>query len=68
MHKIKVRVGDHWEWLWGRIMDHPTVANKMQTTLNKSAALPSRACDKHDDLQWAKKLWPECEFKLTKTL
>lgn len=65
MKRLKVKEPNgQWSWVFGRSMPEGT----LKTTPHKHQALPSKPCWGQDDLEWARKTWPDREFDLSETL
>ena len=65
MKKLQVKQPDGtWAWVFGRRMPEKT----LQLTPEKRQALPPNPIWGQDDLEWARKQWPEREFRLAETL
>jgi len=67
MKKLQVKAGDTWAWVFCRFAG-PERHGELITTEDKSKALPSASVWADDDLAWAKKTWPEREFRLGQML
>lgn len=64
MRKLQVKVGTGWRWVFGRRMPE----KRLMTCDIKAKALPPDAVWAERDLEWARKEWPEQEFRLGETL
>lgn len=64
MRKLQVHTPQGWQWVFCRKMP----GGQLQTCYDKRKALPDRAWNAADDLAWARKTWPQYEFRLADSL